>query len=74
MNERKEISKEETVSIQQRKEPSREEITHLAYGLYLQRFCEPGKDVEDWLRAEKELSTVGVAGSVKTKAALVGHA
>ena len=73
MNERKEISKEETVTIQ-REEPSREEITHLAYGLYLQRTCEPGKDVEDWLRAEKELRRLGAAGPVKTKAALVGHA
>lgn len=36
MNERREISKEETVTIQ-RKEPSREEIADLAYGLYLQR-------------------------------------
>jgi len=72
MNERKEISKEETVTIQ-RKEPSREGITRVAYGLYLQRSCEPGKDVEDWLRAEKELSCVGAAAPVKTKV-LVGHA
>ena len=73
MIERKEISREETVTIQ-RKEPSREEITHLAYGLYLQRCCAPGKDGEDWFRAEKELSRATAAGPIRTKVALVGHA
>ncbi len=54
MIERIEISKEETVTIQ-RMEPSREEITNLAYGLYLRRCRAPGKDVEDWLSAQKKL-------------------
>lgn len=73
MIERKEIFKQESVTIQ-RTEPTREEITHLAYGLYLQRYCAPGKDVEDWLSAEKMLSRAIVAGPLKTRAALTGHA
>jgi hypothetical protein len=53
----------------ERREPSKDEISHVAYSLYVQRGCEPGKDVEDWVRAENELrSEVGV-GTVKTKAA-----
>ena len=58
----------------ERKELSREEIAHRAYELYVQRGGEPGKDVEDWVRAEKELSSEITVGPVKTKAALVGHA
>jgi hypothetical protein len=36
---------------------SREDIAHRAYELYTERGCEPGKDVEDWFKAEKELGT-----------------
>ena len=50
------------------REPSGEEIARRAYELYLQRGDEQGKDVEDWLRAEKELSDDPVAGTAKTKA------
>jgi hypothetical protein len=39
----------------ERKELSKEDIAHRAYGLYTQRGCEAGKDIEDWVRAEKEL-------------------
>jgi len=42
--------------------------------LHVQRGGEPGKDVEDWVRAEKELNSEVVAEPAKTKAALVGHA
>jgi hypothetical protein len=35
--------------------PSREDIAHRAYELYTQRGCAPGYDVEDWVRAEKQL-------------------
>jgi hypothetical protein len=56
------------------KELSKEEIAHRAYELYVQRGGEPGKDVEDWVRAENELSNEIAVGPVKTKAALVGHA
>jgi hypothetical protein len=37
------------------REPAKDEINHRAYALYLMRGCEPGRDVEDWVRAEKEL-------------------
>jgi hypothetical protein len=49
----------------ERMEPSREAITHLAYALYLLRGCEPGRDIEDWVKAEKELSSEVVAGQVR---------
>ena len=35
----------------ERKDPSKDDISHAAYALYLQRGCEPGKDVEDWVSA-----------------------
>ena len=45
------------VAMIERKEPSRENIAHRAYELYTQRGCEPGKDIEDWVRAQKELAS-----------------
>ena len=51
-----------------RREPSREEIARRAHELYLERGGEHGKDVEDWVRAEKELSDEPVAGPAKTRA------
>ena len=54
--------------------PSKEEISHVAYALYLQRGGEQGKDVEDWLRAEKELSREVVLEPVRAKTAPIGHA
>ena len=35
--------------------PMKKRIEARAYELYLQRGCEDGHDVEDWLTAEKEL-------------------
>jgi hypothetical protein len=55
------------------KEVSKEEIARRAYGLYVERGSEPGGDVEDWVRAEKELSSETVTGSVQTKAAQAGR-
>jgi hypothetical protein len=52
-----------------RREPLGEEIARRAHALYLQRGGEHGKDVEDWVRAEKEMSVEPVAGPEKTKAA-----
>jgi hypothetical protein len=49
------------------RQPSVEEISHRAYGLYLGRGGEHGSDVQDWVRAEKELSGESVAGQAKTK-------
>ena len=34
-----------------------QEIRNRAYELYLQRGAQPGYEVEDWLQAERELST-----------------
>jgi Protein of unknown function (DUF2934) len=51
-----------------RRELSGEEIARRAFELYLQRGGEHGKDVEDWVRAEKELREP-VAEPVKTRAA-----
>jgi len=73
MIERKELSKEETVKLE-RKEISRQDVSRRAYELYVQRGRETGKDVEDWIRAEKELTSAVAAGPARTKAALVGHA
>jgi len=36
--------------------PSNEQIEQRAYEIYLQRGCENGHDMEDWLSAEQELS------------------
>jgi DUF2934 family protein len=49
------------------KEPSGEEIARRAHELYLQRGSEHGKDVEDWVRAEKELSGEPVVGPAKAR-------
>ncbi len=51
------------------REPSGEAIARRAHELYLQRGGEHGKDVEDWVRAEKELSNEPVSGPAKTRAA-----
>jgi hypothetical protein len=48
------------------REPLGEEISRRAHELYLQRGGGHGKDVEDWVRAEKELSDEPVAGPAKT--------
>ena len=55
------------------REPSGEEIARRAHELYVQRGSEHGRDVEDWVRAEKELSDEPVAGPAKTRAARVGR-
>jgi Protein of unknown function (DUF2934) len=34
---------------------SRDEIAHRAYEFYLARGSEHGRDLDDWLRAEREL-------------------
>lgn len=39
----------------QRKDPSSEDVALRAHELYLQRGSKDGHDVEDWLRAEREL-------------------
>lgn len=53
----------------ERREPSGDEIARRAHELYLQRGGEHGKDVEDWVRAEKELREQSVAEPTKTRSA-----
>jgi len=53
----------------ERKELSREDIAHRAYELFVQRGSAPGNDIEDWVRAEKELASEVVVGPAKTMAA-----
>ena len=50
------------------REPSREEIARQAHELYVQRGGEHGKDVEDWVKAEKELRGKPAVGPAKTQA------
>jgi hypothetical protein len=45
------------VAMIERKALSKDNIAHRAYELYTQRGCEPGKDIEDWVRAQKELAS-----------------
>jgi hypothetical protein len=40
----------------QPKFPTTEQIEKRAYELYLARGCEHGRDLEDWLAAERELT------------------
>ena len=61
------------VAMIERKEFSREDIAHRAYELYTQRGCEPGKDVEDWIRAEQELGAEPESKPAKAKPAHPGQ-
>ena len=72
MRERKEISKEETVMIECI-EISQKDVARRAHDLYVQRGSGPGKDVEDWVRAEKELSTEVIVGPTRAMAAQAGR-
>ena len=40
--------------------PSHEEIRRRAYEIYLERGCRPGDELDDWLRAERELQKVAL--------------
>jgi hypothetical protein len=57
----------------ERRESSTEQIARRAHELYVQRGGEHGKDVEDWVRAEKELSSELVAAPAKTRGAQAGR-
>ena len=37
---------------------SEQEIRHRAYEIYLERGAQPGHELEDWLRAERELTAI----------------
>ena len=60
--------------VQQRQEVSRDEIARRAYEIYVQRGGENGMDVEDWLRAEKEVSGKAVDVPAQARAAAAGRA
>lgn len=47
--------------------PSREEIALRAYHIYLQRNGAPGNPLEDWTRAERELSEAAKKPRRKSK-------
>jgi DUF2934 family protein len=57
----------------ERKELSKEDVAHRAYELFVQRDGAPGNDVEDWVRAEKELTGEAVAAPAKTITAPAGR-
>jgi Protein of unknown function (DUF2934) len=50
-------------------EPSIQDITRRAYRLYLERGGQHGSDVDDWVKAEKELSDASAEPQVKTETA-----
>jgi len=60
----------------ERKIPTAEQIEVRAYELYLERGCEDGYDLADWLAAEKELTELSeqsVSSSEKSRAASAGQ-
>lgn len=59
------------VFMTQNNDSIKDEITRRAYGLYLMRGCEHGRDVEDWVRAERELSDESFLGDQCLRAPLV---
>jgi hypothetical protein len=61
------------VAVIERKELSKEDIAHRAYELYTERGREPGKDVEDWVSAEKQLSAEPGFAYAKARAAQQGR-
>jgi hypothetical protein len=55
------------------KETSKQDIAHRAYDLYVRRGGQPGKDVEDWVRAEKELTSEVAIAPAKTMTVSAGR-
>jgi Protein of unknown function (DUF2934) len=49
------IQAEETAEASVRKAGREDEIRRRAYEIYLQRGGEPGREIDDWLQAEREL-------------------
>ncbi|MCX7885728.1 MAG: DUF2934 domain-containing protein [Verrucomicrobiae bacterium] len=48
-------------------EPTHEEIAARAYQIYLERGCQPGHELDDWLQAEYELRQLPVRELAKLK-------
>jgi hypothetical protein len=55
------------------RESTKDDVNHRAYALYLMRGCEQGRDVEDWIRAEKELNDESVGGTAPKSASRLGE-
>jgi hypothetical protein len=51
-----------------RQEPDHDEIARCAYELYLSRGAEDGRDVQDWLQAEHQLTKAQKAPAKKSAA------
>jgi DUF2934 family protein len=47
--------------------PGNDEIARRAFELYCARGCEDGHDIEDWLRAERELREATAAVEIPTR-------
>src|ERR1700680_971285 len=62
-------AKQVDIALMELREPTKGEITRLAYALYLLRGCEPGRDVEDWVKAEEELREKPIGQPQTTRAA-----
>jgi hypothetical protein len=63
----------EEVAMIDKRELPKEAIAHRAYELYVQRGGENGTDVEDWLKAEKELVVAPIFTPARVKSAQAGH-
>ncbi|MFZ0582595.1 MAG: DUF2934 domain-containing protein [Candidatus Acidiferrales bacterium] len=57
----------------ERKGLSKEDIAHRAYELFVQRDGAPGNDIEDWVKAEKELTGESLAAPPKATVASAGR-
>jgi hypothetical protein len=55
-----------------RESSTQQEIAERAYEIYLERGSQNGRDVEDWLAAEKEFERPS-GSATKTKAAAAGR-
>ena len=55
-------------------QPSRDEIALRAYHIYVKRGCTLGNEVEDWVRAEKELLELSKEPGRKTKVVSIAAA
>lgn len=49
--------------------PTVEEINRRAYGLFIERGGQHGNDVQDWVKAEKELHSKSTVEQTKPKVA-----
>ena len=58
--------REREIAMVENKEVGRESVARRAYDLYVERGAHDGSDVEDWLRAEKELSPNPVTTPAKS--------